>query len=171
MRHEAGTVTTDPSTPAAAVAGAPTSGTDGPNPSRLRIRWGWFLGCIVLGLAAIIVGWFLVSPANRLGYVAGVLAGVGTTLLLVGFVVLLERRIVDTAVRAVHEAAREARIKADEAVRAQVRDFEDRVSKVWETTSPERAAEETRRMVDQFTKRVVDEYTGDDETPPGKPAQ
>ncbi|WP_448004895.1 hypothetical protein [Agromyces bauzanensis] len=160
-------MTTEPNIEAAAVEGAPTGGT-GPISPRSRIRWGWFLGCIVLGLAAIIVGWFLVSPTNRLGYVGGVLGGIGTTLLLVGIVVLLERRIVDTAVKVVREATKEARIRTDEAVRAQVRDFEDRVARVWETATPENAAEETRRMIDQFTKRVVDVYTGDDQTPPGK---
>jgi predicted phage tail protein len=73
-------------------------------PARPRIRWAWIAGCVVLGLAAIAAGWAIVLDANRTGYVAGVLANVGTTLLLVGIVVLLERRIVDTAVRAVRNA-------------------------------------------------------------------
>jgi len=162
-------VTTEPTIEAAAVAGTPTSEIEGPIPPRIRIRWGWFLGCIVLGLAAIIVGWFLVSPANRLGYVGGVLAGIGTTLLLVGIVVLLERRIIDTAVKVVRNATKEARIRTNEEVRAQIRDFEDRVADVWETATPENAAEETGRMIDEFTQRVVDAYTDDDETPPGRP--
>ena len=68
-------------------------------PAGFRIRWGWFLGCIASGLVAIVVGWFVVAPAGRMNYLAGVLVNVGTTLLLVGIVVLLERRIVDNAVR------------------------------------------------------------------------
>ena len=52
----------------------------------------------------------IVPDENRTGYAAGVLANVGTTLLLVGIVVLLERRIVDTAVRAVRKPNDEARL-------------------------------------------------------------
>ena len=43
-----------------------------------------------------------------MNYLAGVLANAGTTLLLVGIVVLLERRIVDNAVRKFRKAAEEA---------------------------------------------------------------
>ncbi|HET9778849.1 MAG TPA: hypothetical protein VFP81_06150, partial [Propionibacteriaceae bacterium] len=68
-------------------------------PPGSRIRWGWFLGCIASGLVAIVVGWLVAGPAGRMNYLPGVLANVGTTLLLVGIVVLLERRIVDNAVR------------------------------------------------------------------------
>ncbi|KRC61518.1 hypothetical protein ASE14_11730 [Agromyces sp. Root81] len=150
---------------AATGVGAPSDRSDGPIPPRIRIRWGWFFGCIVLGLAAIVAGWFLVSPASRLGYVGGVLAGVGTTLLLVGIVVLLERRIVDTAVRVVQDANKAARIRANEELRAQISDFEDRVAGIWETRAPQDAAEQTRRMSDEFTKRMVDGYAEDDETP------
>ncbi|WP_448810225.1 hypothetical protein [Agromyces bauzanensis] len=159
-------MTTDPTIEAAAVTGGPTRATEGPTPPRVRIRWGWFLGCIVLGLAAIIVGWFLVSPANRLGYVAGVLAGIGTTLLLVGIVVLLERRIVGTAVKVIQDATKQARMRTEAEMHALVRDFDDRVAEVWETAPSEQAAEETRRMTDQFRKRVADVYAGDEaETP------
>ena len=49
----------------------------------------------MLGLAAIAAGRAIVPDAGRTVYVAGVLANVGTTLLLVGIVVLLERRIRD----------------------------------------------------------------------------
>ena len=140
-----------------------------PPPTPLRIRWGWFLLCIVLGFAAIIVGWLLVSSDNSLGYVGGVFGNVGTTLLLVGIVVLLERRIVDTAVKVVRNAAEEARVRTNEEVRAQVRDLEDRLAGVWKTANPEDAAEQTRRMTDEFTKRVVDEYTGEDEPPHAAP--
>ncbi|RXZ49422.1 hypothetical protein ESP57_10960 [Agromyces fucosus] len=146
---------------AAAFAGNSALGPDGSVPPRIRIRWGWFFGCIVLGLAAIVAGWFLVSPASRLGYVGGVLAGIGTTLLLVGVVVLLERRIVGSAVKVVQDATKEARIRTNEEVRAQIRDFEDRVAGIWETGTPAAAAEETLRMSDEFTKRVVDTYTDD----------
>lgn len=133
---------------------------------RIRIRWGWFLGCIVLGLAAIITGWFLVSPESRLGYAGGVFAGIGTTLLLVGIVVLLERRIIGTAVRVVQDATKEARIRADEEVRAQIRDLEHRVAGLWESAPPEDAAEQTRTMIDEFTRRVADAYTDGDEAAP-----
>ncbi|WP_022893751.1 hypothetical protein [Agromyces subbeticus] len=163
-------MTSEPSIEAAA-AQATTGGTEsGPIPHRIRIRWGWFLGCIVLGLAAIIAGWFLVSPESRLGYVGGVFAGVGTTLLLVGIVVLLERRIIGTAVRVVQDATKEARIRADEAVRAQIRDLEHRVAGLWEAAPPEDAAEQTRTMIDEFTRRVADAYIdADDAAPDGRP--
>ena len=55
----------------------------------------------------------IVPDENRTGYAAGALANVGTTLLLVGIVVLLERRIVDTAVRAVRKPNDEARFSRD----------------------------------------------------------
>src|SRR6188472_4334163 len=77
-------------------------------PARPRIRWTWIAACVVLGLAAIAAGRAIVPDEGRTVYVAGVLANVGTTLLLVGIVVLLERRIVDTAVRAVRNASDEA---------------------------------------------------------------
>ena len=128
-----------------------------PTATRFRIRWGWFIGCIVLGLAAIIIGW-LVAPA--LGYFAGVLANVGTTLLLVGIVVLLERRIIDNAVRVV----RSANEQANEALRVQIRDLDDRLAAVWESTTAEDVARrkaETIRLTDEFTKRIVDEATGE----------
>ena len=164
-----GPVSIEPANEAATLAEDPSGGTAGPVPPRIRIRWGWFLGCVVLGLAAIAAGWFLVSPDNRLGYVGGVLAGVGTTLLLVGVVVLLERRLVDTAVKVVQDATKEARVRANEEVRAEIRDFEDRVAGIWESRSPQDAAEQTRRMSDEFTKRMVETYA-EDEEPPGTPA-
>jgi len=125
--------------------------------ARYRIRWGWFIGCIALGLGAILIGW-LVAPA--LGYLAGVLANVGTTLLLVGIVVLLERRIIDNAVRAV----RGANERSNEALRMQIRDLEDRLASLWESTSADDVARkkaETTRLTDEFTRRVVDGATGD----------
>jgi hypothetical protein len=127
-----------------------------PPPTRFRIRWGWFLACLVLGLVAILAGGLVVPADGRAGYLAGVLANVGTTLLLVGIVVLLERRIIDNAVRVV----RRANEKATEALRAQIQDFEDRVAAEWASTTGENVAQKkaaTERLTDEFTKRVVDE--------------
>jgi hypothetical protein len=124
-----------------------------PDPSRFRIRWGWFFGCIVLGLAAILIGWFVASTDD---YLAGVLADIGATLLLVGIVLLLERRIIDSAVRVV----RRANEQANEAIRAQIKDLDNRIAAEWASATPENIAEkqaETVRLTDEFTKRVVDE--------------
>ncbi len=124
------------------------------------MRWGWFVGCIILGLAAIIAGWVIAAPAARGDYFAGVLAGVGTTLLLVGVVVLLERRIIDSAVSVVRSAAKEARLRSNEELRAQIRDLEDRLAVVWANASAENTAEkseQTARLTEEFAKRVVDE--------------
>lgn len=129
----------------------------GPASPRTRIRWGWFLACVVLGLATIAVGWLVAPASERPGYLAGVLAGVGTTLLLVGIVLLLERRIIDTAVRVVRRAAAE---RSAEALRAQTRDLEDRVAAVWAAATSdtiEDAKAETTRLTDEFTRRVADE--------------
>lgn len=130
-------------------------------PTRFRIRWGWFVGCIVLGLAAILIGLFAAPTADRVGYVAGVLANVGTTLLLVGVVLLLERRIVDTAVRLVHTA----NTQSNEALRTQIEELEHRLAAEWETATVENLDDKkaaTDRLTDEFTKRVVDEATGRD---------
>lgn len=130
-----------------------------PPPDRFRIRWGWFVACLVLGLTAILAGGLVAPAAARDGYLAGVLANVGTTLLLVGIVVLLERRIIDNAVRVV----RRANAQANEALRAQIQDFEDRVTAEWASATAENIAEkkaETERLADEFTKRVVDESNG-----------
>jgi hypothetical protein len=56
-----------------------------------------------------------------------------------------------------------------EEVRAQIRDIEDRVAGIWETRTPPDAAEETRRMSYEFTKRVVDAYTEAEGKPSGTP--
>jgi hypothetical protein len=127
-----------------------------PAPTRFRIRWGWFVGCIVLGLAAIMIGWFVAPAAARVDYLAGTLANVGTTLLLVGIVVLLERRIIDTAVRLV----RTANDQRNEAIRVQIQDLEDRLAAEWKSATAENVREkttETMRLTDEFTKRIVDE--------------
>ena len=144
--------------------------TEPATPTRLRIRWGWFLGCILLGAAGILVGLLVAPSADRPAYIAGVLGSVGTTLLLVGIVLLLERRIVDTAVRVVRDATEQARLRSDEVLRAQVRDLEDRIADVW-ATSTESVAEaarkqaETHRMADEFVSRVVDDYTDERDDP------
>jgi hypothetical protein len=106
----------------------------------------------VLGLAAIAAGWAIVLDANRTGYVAGVLANVGTTLLLVGIVVLLERRIVDTAVRAVRNASDEARRAARDDLDAQIRDLEERIRTSWGSVDEA----EARRMTDEYSRRITD---------------
>ena len=132
--------------------------TETPSVTRVRIRWGWFIGCIVLGLAAILLG-AIVSPVTaQAGYVAGVMANIGTTLLLVGVVLLLERRIIDSAVRVVRNANEEA----NASIRAQIRDLEERLAAEWQTATADNIAQkqaETRRLTDEFTKRVVDDAT------------
>ena len=122
---------------------------DGP---AARIRWAWIAGCVVLGLAAIAAGWAIVLDANRTGYVAGVLANVGTTLLLVGIVVLLERRIVGSA-RAVRNANEGARRAARDDFDAQMRDLEERIRTSWGSVDAEA---EARRMADEYSRRIVD---------------
>ena len=72
---------------------------------------------------AIVVGWFVTAPAGHMNYLAGILANAGTTLLLVGIVVLLERRIVDNAVRKFRNAAEEARARMRDDFRSKVQDF------------------------------------------------
>jgi len=72
-------VTTEPAKMTASETGPPG----------FHIRWGWFLGCIAAGIVAIVIGWFLAAPAGRINYLTGLLLNVGTTLLLLGIVVLL----------------------------------------------------------------------------------
>ncbi|GAA1806383.1 hypothetical protein [Agromyces neolithicus] len=151
-------MTAEPKIDPPAVGRTPTGEAAASVSPKVRIRWGWFVTCIVLGLTAITVGWFLAAPSDRLGYVGGVLAGIGTTLLLVGVVVLLERRIIDTAVKVVRNAAREARVRNLEEVRAQSRDLEERVATVWQSGTPEEAAAQMRQMIDEFTERVADGF-------------
>ncbi|WP_194411554.1 hypothetical protein [Microbacterium cremeum] len=132
-------------------------------PPRLRIRWGWFTACIALGAAGILAGLAIAPPEDRSTYVAGVLGGASTTLLLVGIVVLLERRIIDAAVHVVRDAAEDARARSDALMREQVRELEDRLTAMWAMTATAddaaRHRDETRRMTDDFARRVVDEYT------------
>jgi hypothetical protein len=127
---------------------------------RLRVRWGWIIGCIALGLAGIAAGFLLAAPADRTAYVASVLAGVGTTLLLVGFVVLLERRIVDTTAKVVQRAVDAQRKASDARVEKLVSDFEDRMSAEWARTDPANMEATRRRsaaLTDEMVERVVDE--------------
>jgi hypothetical protein len=140
-------------------------------PAGFRIRWGWFLGCLASGLLAIVVGWFVTAPAGRMSYLTGVLANAGTTLLLVGIVVLLERRIVDNAVRRFRNAAEEARARLRDDFRIEVQDFNDRVRADWAGASPENVdamKERTKRL----SKELADNYAAEtvktydvDETP------
>ena len=132
-----------------------------PNPARVRIRWGWFVGCIVLGLGAILIGWLVARSSADSSYFAGVLANIGTTLLLVGVVLLLERRIIDNAVRLV----RSANDRTNEAIRAQIRDLEDRMAAEWKSATVENLAQkkaETARLTEEFTRRIVEETTGEE---------
>jgi hypothetical protein len=129
-------------------------------PAHPRIRWAWIAACVVLGLAAIAAGRAILPDAGRTGYDAGVLANVGTTLLLVGLVVLLERRIVDTAVRAVRNANDEARRAARDDFDGQMRDLEQRIRTSWGSVDAEA---EARRMADEYSRRLVDAEGGDAE--------
>ena len=168
-RTEAGMVTTEP----AQVTASET------RPPGFRIRWGWFLGCIASGLAAIVIGWFGAAPAGRTTYLAGVFVNVGTTLLLVGIVVLLERRIVDNAVRKFRSAAEEARARIRDDFRIEVQDFNDRVRAEWATASPEdvdlmkeRTKRLSKELADNYSRELADSYVDEtldaydaDETP------
>jgi membrane protein implicated in regulation of membrane protease activity len=130
---------------------------------RMRIRWGWIVGCIVLGLAGIAAGFLLVASADRTAYVASVLAGVGTTLLLVGIVVLLERRIVNTAAKAVRRAVDAEREASDARIERLVGDLEDRLSAEWARTGAANVDAMKRRtaeLTDETVARIVDEAKG-----------
>jgi hypothetical protein len=131
-------------------------------PVRPRIRWAWIAACVVLGLAAIAAGRAIVLDADRTSYIAGVLGNVGTTLLLVGIVVLLERRIVDTAVRAVRKANDEARRAARDDFDAQLRDLDQRIRASPGNGSADVEAE-ARRMADEYSRRIVDAEVSDPE--------
>jgi hypothetical protein len=105
-----------------------------------------------------------------MNYLPGVLANVGTTLLLVGIVVLLERRIVDNAVRKFRNAAEEARARMRDDFRVEVQDFTDRVNAEWAAASPEdvdamkeRTKRLSKELADNYSKELADTYV--DETP------
>jgi hypothetical protein len=134
-----------------------------------RIRWGWFLGCVTLGLVSIIVGWFVTPPAGRMSYLADLLAGVGTTLLLVGIVVLLERRIIDNAVRKFRNAADETRARIRDDFRIKVQDFTDRVNAEWAAASPEdvdvlkeRTTRLSKDLADDYVDATLETYDADE---------
>lgn len=118
------------------------------------------MACVVLGLAAIAAGWAIVPDAGRTGYLAGVLSGVGTTLLLVGFVVLLERQIIDTAVRAVRTASEQVRRAARDDFDAQIKDLNERIRARAEGGSVDVDAE-ARRIADEYSRRVVEAEEGE----------
>ena len=129
----------------------------------MRVRWGWIIGCIVLGLAGIAAGFQLAAPTDRTAYVASVLAGVGTTLLLVGFVVLLERRIVDTTAKVVQRAVDAQREASEARIERMVQDFEDRMSEEWARTDPvsmDATKLRTAELTGEMVERVVEEATG-----------
>jgi hypothetical protein len=128
--------------------------------ARMRIRWGWIIGCIVLGFVGIAAGFVLVAPTERRAYVASVLAGVGTTFLLVGFVVLLERRIVDSAAKAVRRAVDAERKASDARIEQLVGDLNDRLAAEWARTDAADIAAMKRRtseLTDETVRRIVDE--------------
>jgi hypothetical protein len=130
---------------------------------RTRVRWGWIIGCIALGLAGIAAGFVLVAPTDRTAYAASVLAGVGTTLLLVGFVVLLERRILDTTAKVVQQAVDAERRASDARIERMVGDFEDRMATEWARFDPADAEAVRRRsaqLTDEMVEQVVGEATG-----------
>jgi hypothetical protein len=127
---------------------------------RIRIRWGWIIGCIVLGLVGIMAGFLLVGSSDRTAYVANVLAGVGTTLLLVGFVVLLERRIVNTAAKAVRRAVGAERAASNARIERLVGDLENRLSTEWARSGAadvDAMKRRTTELTDQTVERIVDE--------------
>lgn len=128
--------------------------------SRMQIRWGWIIGCIVLGIVMIATGLGVSAPADRTAYIASVLAGVGTTLLLVGFVVLIERQIVDTAAKAVRRAVDADREARDARIDRLVNDLNDQVSAEWERTDAagvDAMKRRTAELTDETTKQIVEE--------------
>jgi hypothetical protein len=132
----------------------------GASASSSRVRWGWIIGCIALGLAGILGGSLLVAPADRAGYAASVLAGVGTTLLLVGFVVLLERRIVDSTARVVQRAVNAERQASEARIDRLVEELEDRLSAEWARTDHadlDVMRRRTAELTDEMVERVVHE--------------
>jgi hypothetical protein len=83
--------------------------------------------------------------------------------------VLLERRIVDNAVRKFRNAAEEARARMRDDFRGEVQDFTDRVSAEWAAASPEDVdamKERTKRLsedlADNYSRELANSYV--DET-------
>jgi ribosome recycling factor len=57
---------------------------------------------------------------------------------------------------------RGANAEANESIRAQIRDLEDRLATEWQTATADNIAQkqaETRRLTDEFTNRIVDGAT------------
>ncbi len=78
---------------------------------------------------------------------------------------LLERRIVDNAVRKFRNATEEARARMRDDFRVEVQDFADRVSAEWATASPEDVdamKERTKRLSKELARsssaRAADEH-------------
>lgn len=112
----------------------------------------------MLGLAAIVVGWLVAPEGDRLPYLAAVLGGAGTTLLLVGFVVLLERRIVDNAVRRVWKAADDVRARLDEEMRQRVEEFTEQTDAAFAAAAPgdlDEVSEDAKRRAQELRDRIV----------------
>jgi hypothetical protein len=93
--------------------------------------------------------------------------------------VLLDRRIVDNAVRNFRNAAEQARARMRDDFRIEVQDFTDRVNAEWAAASPEDVEamkERTKRLseelADNYSKELADSYVDEtrgasevDETP------
>jgi polyhydroxyalkanoate synthesis regulator phasin len=93
--------------------------------------------------------------------------------------VLLERRIVDNAVRKFRNAAEEARARMRDDFRIDVQDFKDRVSAEWAAASPEdvdamneRTKRLSQELADNYSRELADSYADEtleaydaDETP------
>jgi polyhydroxyalkanoate synthesis regulator phasin len=93
--------------------------------------------------------------------------------------VLLERRIVDNAVRKFRNAAEEARARMRDDFRIEVQDFTDRVNAEWAAASPEdvdamkeRTKRLSKELADNYSKELADSYVDEtleaydvDETP------
>ncbi|MEU4360350.1 hypothetical protein [Promicromonospora sp. NPDC023987] len=69
-----------------------------------RLRWGWIALAALVGGAAIGWGWWLSVRGGQPEYWPGVLANLGTSVLLAGFLFLLERRFVSETGKVVQEA-------------------------------------------------------------------
>ena len=88
--------------------------------------------------------------------------GWGGRILLVGFVVLLERRIIDTTVKVVQRAVDAERQASDARIERMVGDFEDRMATEWARFDPANAEAVRRRsaqLTDEMVEQVVDEAT------------
>jgi hypothetical protein len=93
--------------------------------------------------------------------------------------VLLERRIVNNAVRKFQNAAEEARARIQDDFRIEVQDFTDRVNAEWAAASPEdidamkeRTKRLSKELADNYSKELADNYVDEtheaseaDETP------